>query len=103
MGRVEGLRDLRDNGHRAGRAECAVTVENHFEVSPLDEAHGDIEAAALLAYVVDRNHIRVLDPRSDLRLPFEAMSELAVARKVRQDHLKRHRSRWAKLRRAIHD
>ena len=57
--------------------------------SALDQAHRDVEPAALLAGVVDRDHVRVLDRRGEARLAPEALAEPRVRRERRRDHLQR--------------
>ena len=59
------------------------------KVASLDVAHREEEHAVRLAGGVDRDDVRMLERRGDLRLAEEAIAEPLVARKLRSEHLER--------------
>ena len=54
------------------------TLEEPGQVAPLHVAHRDVEHAVRLAGVVDRDDVRMLERRGDLRLAEEALAEPLV-------------------------
>lgn len=48
-------------------------------------AHDDVEQTVVLADLVHRDHVRVLDPRREVRLALEAGTELGVLRELGGD------------------
>ncbi len=57
----------------------------------LDEAHGQVELAVVLAGLVDRDHVRVVERGGETRLAQEARPEALVLGELRGDQLQRHR------------
>ena len=94
VGRVERRADLADDPRRAQRLEAPLGGDHRTQVGALDEAHHDVEQAALVAGVEDRDHVRMVDRGGDPRLAPEALAEALVARVLREDQLERDR-RWS--------
>ena len=65
--RVQGARDLCEDADRVRRVQTAA-LETLFEVTPLDVAHGDEEDVLGRPGLVDRDDVRMVDRRRQLRL-----------------------------------
>ena len=100
---VERLRDLGDDRRRHVRFQPSPDVQQPREVGALDEAHRHVEQPVLLAGVVDRHDVRVLDRRRGAELALEAAAELLVLGELGRDHLQRHLAIERDVARAIDD
>jgi hypothetical protein len=58
-----------------------------FEVFSLDQAHVDVESTLDLAEVVDRHHVRIVEPRSCKRLATEPLLEHRIGGQLRRQNL----------------
>jgi hypothetical protein len=63
MGRVERRGDAVEDPRCALGGEAAPLGDDPVQVAPLHQAHRQVEPSALLARVVDGDHVRVLDRR----------------------------------------
>jgi hypothetical protein len=59
--RVERARDLRDDVRGASGVEVLLGAHERAQVRALDVAHGDVQGAVVLARVVDRDDVGVVD------------------------------------------
>ena len=84
VGGVERRAGLRHQLGRQPRLQRAVLVEHPAEVGAVDEAHRDEQEVAVVAGLVDRDHVRVVERRRDPRLALEPRAELLVARELRR-------------------
>ncbi len=100
---VERLRDLDDDRRRQVRLEPSADLQQPREVGALDESHRHVEQPVLLAGVVDRHDVRVLDRRRGAELALEATAELLVGGELGRDHLQRHLAVERDVARAIDD
>ena len=73
------------------------------EVGAVHEAHRDEQPVAVLAGLVHRDHVRVVERRRDPRLAREPRPEGVVAREVRRDQLERDRAIEGDLSRPVYD
>jgi hypothetical protein len=87
VGGVERGGNLQDQACSALWVERSPRREHLLEVDPVDEAHRDEKQAVVLAGLVHRDHVRVLDRGGDLRLGLEAVSELGVLGVLGRDQL----------------
>src|SRR4029077_14074648 len=62
------------------------------QVAALDVAHRDVQGALLLARVVDRDDVRVVDRRREARLAHEALAERLILGELWRDELERDRA-----------
>ena len=83
MGRIQGARHLREDADRVRRVQTAA-LEALFQVTPLDVAHGDEEEVLGRPGLVDRDDVRMVDRRGQLRLAQEAVTERLVLGEARQ-------------------
>ena len=88
VGRIEGARDLREDADRVRRVETAAP-EALFQVTPLDVAHGDEEEVLGRPGLVDRDDVRMVDRRGQLRLAQEAVAERLVLGEAGGEQLER--------------
>ena len=72
--------------------EPALQRDQLAQVGALDEAHRHVQRPVLLARVVDRDHVGVVERRGDLRLALEALAELGVLGQLGGDQLERDRA-----------
>ncbi len=86
---VERAGDLGDDVHRAAGVETAGGADERPQVRAVDVAHGDVERALVLARVVDRDHVGVIDRGGEAGLGHEALAEADVLGEVRGDQLER--------------
>ena len=83
-----GVRRVQRAGHlahdpdSARRRQRALPREHLGEVGAVDQPHVDVELAVDLAVVVDRDDVRLGQPRGDLGLAAEPRLELRVGREV---------------------
>ena len=80
---VEGARDGREQRERALRLERRARREELPQVRALDEPHRDEEPFVVLAGLVDRHHVRVIEARGEPRLAQEALAEPVVVGELR--------------------
>ena len=78
VGDVECSRDLVEDEQRASEAERPFLLEDVREVAALDIAHRDVQAAAFLARVEDRDDVRMVEAGGDMGLLQEAVAKLIV-------------------------
>jgi hypothetical protein len=88
VGRVQGARHLREDADRGRRVQTAV-LEAPFQVTPLDVAHGDEEDVLGRPGLVDRDDVRMVDRRGQLRLAQEAVAERFVLGQAGSQQLQR--------------
>ena len=88
VSRIEGARDLREDADRVRRVQAAV-FEAFSEVTPLDVAHGDEEEFLGRPGLVDRDDVRMVDRRGQLRLVEEAVAERFVLGEAGSEQLER--------------
>ena len=89
VGGVEGGGDLVDDRRRAGGLERSLAQDQRVEIGALDEAHRQVELTVLLAGVIDRDHVGVIDRGRRPRLLLEALAEALVPGEVGGDQLQR--------------
>ena len=66
------------------RIERAFATQQRLQVGPVDEAHRDEQAPVCLARLVDRDHVRVVEPRREPRLAQQPLAEAVVVGERRQ-------------------
>ena len=96
VSRIECTGELFDQEDRAPDAKTAA-LEDLLEVRALHETHCDVEQPVLLAGVVDRNDVGVVDGRRNVRLTHEPLPELLIPGQLGGEDLERHLSPQAKL------
>jgi hypothetical protein len=101
--RIQRGRNLRDDRDRALGRQRAVGADHRAQVGAVDVAHRLVEHAVVLAGVVERQHVRVIDRRGDARLALEALAQARIVRELRDDQLERHDALECHLRRAVDD
>ena len=102
--RVQRRRDLRDQHRGPHRLQPRLRRHEPREVLAVDVAHRDVEQPLLLARVVDRDHVRVLD--RGRRLELLRGSARGTPRRPRRaggDDLQRHLALERHVHRAIDD
>ena len=82
-------RDLLDDPDGPGRSQRA-TAEQRPQVLALDEPHVHEQASVDLTEVVDRHHVRVVEPRRRPSLPAEPLLEGLVVGQMGGQDLHRH-------------
>ena len=87
---VERRGHLGDDRRRALGLEPAFAAQHGAQVLALDVAHDLEQHAVLLARVMDRDHVRMVERRGDLRLRHEAAAEGRVIRERGRDQLDGH-------------
>ena len=87
---VQRRADLRDHARRPLRRELSLAPHQAADVVAGDVAHRDVRDAVLLARVVDRDHVGVIDRRRDLGLAHEPRAHRLVIQQPGRDHLQRH-------------
>ena len=100
---VERGADLPDDPRRARRVERPLAADERAQVVAGDVAHRDVGDPVLLARVVDRDHVRVVDRRRDARLAQEPPPDRLVGHQGRGDDLQRDDAVERELARAIDD
>jgi hypothetical protein len=101
--RVESGSHLRDDRDRPLGRQRAVRPDHRAQVGALHVAHRLVEHAVVLAGVVERQHVRVIDRRGDARLALEALAQARVVRELGDDQLERHDALKCHLCRAVDD
>ena len=92
-GVVRGVERLGDLEHdRRGLRRCKRPGGGHalVQVVAVDEAHGDVGPPVVLAVVMDRDDVRVLDRRRGARFVQEALADARIAEPARRDDLQGH-------------
>ena len=84
---VERRGDLAADVDRPVRAQAALAAQHGGEVGALDVLHREVEQPVLLAGVVDRDDVRVLQRGGDPRLAVEALAEPGGLGELRGDDL----------------
>ena len=99
--RVERAAELPRERQRLSGGQRAALAEQRAQARPRDVAHREVEHAVDLARVVDRDHVRMLERRDELRLAQEPRAELVVVRELGCDDLERDLAREACVRREV--
>ena len=105
-GRVRGVeraRDLVDDQRRPQRVQPALGAQQLVQVGARHPAHHEVQPAVLLARLVDRDHVRMIDRRRHPRLALEALAEARVGRVLGGDQLQRDRAPERELGGAVDD
>ena len=89
VGGVERARDLLEDRERLVRIVRAALLDQLLEVGPLHVAHRDVDEALVIAGVVDRDDVRVVDRGDRLRLADEALAEVGAAAELGRQRLER--------------
>ena len=84
---VERRGHLSDQGDRTRGLEAPVAPEHGAQVAALDEAHRDVDVPVRLAGRVDRNHVRVIEARGQLRFAQDAIARGLVVHEPGREHL----------------
>ena len=80
-----------------------MNVQQGAKVVAINETHGDVElSVVVLARVVDRDHVGVVDARGGERLAHEALAELRLARELGRYDLQRDRALERGITRPVH-
>ena len=79
MGGVERRGDLADDPERAPERQPPLLPDQRLQVGAVHEGHRDIEQAVLLAGVVDRDDVRVVERGGKPGLAQEAVAEVGLA------------------------
>ena len=88
VGRIEGARHLGKDPGRIRRVEATV-LEAFLQVTPLHVAHGDEEDVLGRPSLIDRDDVRMIDRRGQLRLAQEAVTERLVLGEAGSEQLER--------------
>ena len=86
---VERSRDLGDDRRGARRIERAFARDELAQVLAVHVAHRQIQGALVLAGLVDRDDVRVVERGGDPRLALEASAETWVLGQLGRDELER--------------
>ena len=100
---VEGVGHLGQDAKRSLRAQLALAVEDASEVVALDEAHRQVELPVVLAGLVDRDHVRMVERGGEAWLAQEAGTERLVLGQLRRDQLQRDRALERQVDRPVDD
>jgi hypothetical protein len=101
--RVERRAGLGDELRGERRLERALLVEHPAQVRSIHEPHRDEQELAVLAGLVDGDHVRVVERGRDPRLAREPGAEGLVARELGRDQLERDGPVEGELARAVYD
>ena len=82
MGGMQCLGDLADDVHRTRGVERPVG-QHRLQVTALDQAHVDVELTLDFAVVVNRNDVRVIQPRRGVGFPAESLLKFFIIGEVR--------------------
>ena len=88
MGGIERARDLREDAYGIARLQ-ATLLQALLQVAVLDVAHRDVEEVLGRPGLVDRDDVRMVDRRGQLRLTKEALAERLVLGEARSEQLER--------------
>jgi hypothetical protein len=92
VGLIERGGDLAHYPQRLIGCELAIGLEHAPQVAPLHVAHREVELLVVLARLVDRHHVRVVERRRQPWLVQKALAEALVLRELGSDQLERHRA-----------
>ena len=81
----ERARDLAQHAHPVGDGKLTFTLESRAERFAVDERHREIGQPIALAGGKQRHDVRMLQPRGELDLSFEALDRYARRHLGRQD------------------
>ena len=84
---VERRCDLSDQRDRPRGLQPAVAAKHRAEIAALDEPHRDVDVPVRLAGGVDRDHVRMVDARGQLRFAQDAVARGLVVHEPRREHL----------------
>lgn len=87
VGGVQGARELGHDVDGAFGRERSLPCHDGAEVVTDHEAHVEVQAAVDGAEVVDRDDVRLVEPRDQCRLPAEPRSEHRVVGEIRDEAL----------------
>src|SRR5205823_13807018 len=87
VGDVERLCDVCEQRQRPLGLEPAMLAQELLEVAAGDVAHRDVELALVLAGVVDRDDVRMVERSGELRLAQEALAKALVLGQLRCEQL----------------
>ena len=82
VGGVECASDLLRHVQRFLGRQRPARPEQRLEARPVDVTHGEKQDAVDLVGVVDRDHVRMLERRCELRLAQEPRAEVFVVRQL---------------------
>ena len=99
---VECIGDLSRNRDRPRRVERTLATEQRLQIGAGHESHGDEQAPVFLTGLVDRDHVRVVEPSSEAGLAEQPLPKPFVVGERRQEELQRDRALEARIERAIH-
>ena len=85
MGGVQRGRDLAGDRERAPHGQPALLGDQRLQVGPLDAGHRDPEEVVVLARVVDRDDVGVVERGREPRLAQEAVAEVGFAEPRREE------------------
>jgi hypothetical protein len=100
---VERGSDLFDDRERALGLKRSVTAQKRAKVGAGDVAHRDVEELPEFARLVDRDDVRMVERRSELRLAEEPLAKGIVFTQLRREELQRNLSLQAKIVCAVDD
>jgi hypothetical protein len=89
--RIQGLGHLRDDVDGPRGRQRTVALQQFGQVDTTHQRHVDVELAVDLAVVVDRDDVRLGQPRGELRFPAESRLERGVRAEPGRQALERHR------------
>ncbi len=81
----------------------ADLVQDRAQVSPVDVSHGDEQHPVGFSNRMDRDDVRVLERRGELRFAQEPLAEPGVACKLGKHDLQRHPAVERDVERRVHD
>jgi hypothetical protein len=99
---VERARDLREDGDRTLDRQ-ALAPEERAQVAAVDEAHRQVQAPLVLARLVDRDDVRVVERGGELRLLEERPPEYLVLSQLPSNQLERNRALEPQVGGPVHD
>ena len=82
--RVERRANLSHDAQRASERQGTLLRQECLEIASFHGRHGDVEKAVYLTRVVDRDDVRVVEGRGELRLPEEALPKVSLAERRSQ-------------------
>jgi hypothetical protein len=100
---VERVRDVGEHRERPLRRKLLLALQDRSQIASLDEPHRQVELAVVLARLVDRDHVRVVERCRQPRFAQEALPEALVLGQLRGDQLERDRPVQRYVGRAVHD
>ena len=89
---VERARDLGEDVERALGRQPALPAQQRSHVAAVDEAHREVQLPVVLAGLIDRDDVRMVQGGGKARLLEEAAPEQLVPGQLGRDQLQRHRA-----------